>query len=209
MSTKLESVKPSDIEARSFEIIKSELPDKLSSRLAPIITRVIYNTGDFDYTECLCFSRGVVTKAERALQAGVSILTDTSMTKAGINRKALSAFGGEVLCFTSDDDIARSARLGDITRAAACIDKAARLDREFIFAIGSSPTALIRLHQLIKQGKIPKPPLIIGVPPGFINVSQAKELITKCGVPYIISRGQKGGCNVASAICNALIYGIN
>lgn len=208
MSTKLESISPSDIEARNFQIIESELKSKLNPRLAPIITRVIYNTGDFDYADCLSFSRGVVQKAERALQDGVSILTDTSMTRAGINRKALSAFGAEVFCFMSDEDVARAARLSDTTRAAACIDKAARLDREFIFVIGNSPTALVRLHRLIKEEKIPKPPLIIGVPAGFVNVSQAKELVTKCGVPYIISRGQKGGCNVAAAICNALIYGI-
>jgi precorrin-8X/cobalt-precorrin-8 methylmutase len=74
-----------------------------------------------------------------------------------------------------------------------------------IIAIGNAPTALVRLDELIKAGKI-KPELIIGVPVGFVNVVEAKELIMQAGVPYIVARGRKGGSNVAAAICNALIY---
>ena len=53
-----------------------------------------------------------------------------------------------------------------------------------------------------------KPDLIIGVPVGFVNVVQAKELIMTAGVPYIVARGRKGGSNVAAAIVNALMYTI-
>ena len=74
-----------------------------------------------------------------------------------------------------------------------------------IIAIGNAPTALVRLDELIKAGKI-KSDLIIGVPVGFVNVVEAKELIMQAGVPYIVARGRKGGSNVAAAICNALIY---
>ena len=51
-----------------------------------------------------------------------------------------------------------------------------------------------------------KPELVIGVPVGFVNVVQSKELIMQGGVPYIVARGRKGGSNVAASICNALIY---
>ena len=51
-----------------------------------------------------------------------------------------------------------------------------------------------------------RPELIIGVPVGFVNVVEAKELILRTPVPYIVARGRKGGSNVAAAICNAMLY---
>ena len=98
------------------------------------------------------------------------------------------------------------------TRAVASMDKAAKLfgggERPCIFAIGNAPTALIRLYELIREGKI-KPALIIGAPVGFVNVIQSKELILSLkDTPYIVAEGRKGGSNVAAAICNALLYGI-
>ena len=74
-----------------------------------------------------------------------------------------------------------------------------------IIAVGNAPTALVRLDELVKEGKI-KPELVIGVPVGFVNVVESKEIIMQTGIPYIVARGRKGGSNVAAAICNALIY---
>ena len=48
--------------------------------------------------------------------------------------------------------------------------------------------------------------LIIGVPVGFVNVVQSKELIMQTNIPYIVARGRKGGSNIAACICNALLY---
>ena len=91
------------------------------------------------------------------------------------------------------------------TRATACMDKAAALGGNLIIAVGNAPTALVRLHQLMEEGKI-APRLIIGVPVGFVNVVESKELILSSSVPFIVARGRKGGSNVAAAICNALLY---
>ena len=85
------------------------------------------------------------------------------------------------------------------------MEKAAKLDRPLIFAIGNAPTALIQLYEMIREGRI-RPELIIGVPVGFVNVVQAKELIMTADVPYIVAKGRKGGSNIAAAICNALLY---
>ena len=68
--------------------------------------------------------------------------------------------------------------------------------------------ALVRLYELIEDGKL-DPELIIGVPVGFVNVVQSKELIMQADVPYIVARGRKGGSNVAACICNALLYMID
>lgn len=206
MKIELENVKPMEIESRSFEIIGEELGDK---KLLPgtelIVKRCIHTSADFDYAENLCFSDHAVELALQALQQGASIITDTQMAKAGINKKVLSRYGGNVYCFMSDEDVAEAARKNGTTRATASMDKAAKMDQKLIFAIGNAPTALVRLYELMQEG-ILKPELIIGVPVGFVNVVQSKELIMESDVPYIVAKGRKGGSNIAACICNALLY---
>ena len=70
--------------------------------------------------------------------------------------------------------------------------------------MGNAPTALIRLYELIREGRF-RPALIIGMPVGFVNVAEAKELILKTGLPVIAAMGRKGGSNIAAAVCNALL----
>ena len=91
------------------------------------------------------------------------------------------------------------------TRAAVSMEIAASWNKPTIFVVGNAPTALLELDRLIKEGKV-NPSLIIGVPVGFVNVCESKEIIMESGVPYIVAKGRKGGSNVAAAICNALIY---
>ena len=206
MKIELENVKPRDIERRSFEIISEELGDrKLDPDKEMIIKRCIHTSADFDYADNLCFSDGVVQKAMDAIRNGACIVTDTQMGRSGINKKALARYGGEVFCFMSDEDVAEQAKTQGTTRATASMDKAAAMDRPLIFAIGNAPTALVRLYELIQEKKI-RPELIIGVPVGFVNVVQSKELIMKTDVPYIVAKGRKGGSNIAACICNALLY---
>ena len=206
MKTKLEQVLPQDIEARSFEIITEELGDKhIEEAYAPIIKRVIHTTADFDYADNLVFSPNVLEMALKALRNKACIVTDTQMAKAGINKKALKELGIEVYNFIADADVAELARANGTTRSVACMDKAAALNRPVIFVIGNAPTALVRIYELVQEGKL-KPELIIGTPVGFVNVVQSKEMILTLSVPYIIARGRKGGSNVAAAIINALLY---
>lgn len=201
----LKQIAPGEIEKRSFEIIEEELGRELDPVLKPIIKRVIHTTADFSYADTLFFSENAVEKGLQALREGVSIITDTNMGRAGINKKKLEQYGGKVHCFMADEDVAAAALAQQTTSAASEHDKAAAMQEDFIFAIGNAPTALIRLYELIQEGKI-RPRLIIGVPVGFVNVVEAKELILTAGVPVIVARGRKGGSNVAAAICNALIY---
>lgn len=203
----LESVLPSEIEKRSFEIITEELGDtQLTKGTEPIVKRCIHTSADFDYAKNLVFSEGVVKKALEAIQNGASIVTDTQMGKAGINKKKLAKYGGKVYCFMSDEDVASIAKLNGTTRAVASMEKAAALDEKLIFAVGNAPTALVRLYELITAGKL-RPELIIAVPVGFVNVVQCKELILELrDTPSIVAKGRKGGSNIAACICNALLY---
>lgn len=207
MITELERVLPEEIERRSLEIITEELGERtFPNGQSQVIKRVIHTTADFEYADSLVFSEGAVEKALEALREGCTIVTDTNMGKAGVNKKSLEKTGGQVLCFMADEDVALKAKEEGTTRAAASMDKAAGLGRDCIFAVGNAPTALVRLYELIQEGKI-RPRLIIGVPVGFVNVVQSKEMIlTLKDTPYIVARGRKGGSNVAAAICNALIY---
>lgn len=206
---KLENVKPMDIEKRSFEIITEELGDvEFAPGTELIVKRCIHTSADFDYARNLCFSDHVAEKAMEAIKNGACIVTDTQMAKAGINKKALGRYGGEVYCFMSDEDVAEMAKKNGTTRATASMDKAASLDKKLIFAIGNAPTALVRLYELIQEGKL-TPELIIGAPVGFVNVVQSKELIMETNVPYIVAGGRKGGSNIAACICNALLYMID
>ena len=204
----IEQIKPMDIEKRSFEIITEILGD---TRLDPenelVIKRVIHTTADFEYVQNLVFSDHAVQKGIEALKNGCDIVTDTQMAKSGINKTILGKLGGQVHCFMSDADVAAEAKERGITRAIVSMERAAKLEKPCIFAIGNAPTALISLHEQITTG-ILNPALIIGVPVGFVNVVESKELIIESGVPHIVSRGRKGGSNVAAAICNAMLYQI-
>lgn len=207
MKIQLEKVLPQEIEKRSFEIIRQELGDrKLTPGTEPIVMRCIHTSADFDYAENLLFSENVVERALDALKGGSTIVTDTQMAKAGINKKKLASLGGEVQCFMSDEDVAEEAKARGVTRAVVSMERAAKIEGPVIFAIGNAPTALVHLYELVKEGKV-KPELVIGVPVGFVNVVQSKELILSLeDVPYIVARGRKGGSNIAACICNALLY---
>ena len=195
-----------EIERRSFEIIAEELGGR---RLDPeydlLIRRVIHTTADFDYADNLTFSPGAMRILMEAIRAGCDVVTDTTMAQAGINKRALSRFGGAARCFIGDADVADEARERGVTRSLISMEKAARTLGPCVFAIGNAPTALFSIRDLVRAGKL-SPRLVVGVPVGFVNVVEAKEELMQLGVPYIVARGRKGGSNVAAAIVNAVLY---
>jgi len=206
----IEYVLPGDIEKRSFEIIGEELEKMnivLPKEQEAVTKRVIHTSADFEYAETMCYSEHAIQIARDLIRNGADIVTDTNMTKAGINKSRLAQYGGEVHCFMAEEDVATEAKSRQVTRAVVSMERAAKLGKPVIIAIGNAPTALISLHEMMEAG-IYRPEFIIGVPVGFVNVVAAKELFLEGDVPYIINRGRKGGSNIAAAICNALLYGM-
>lgn len=208
----IEIVKPEDIEKRSMEIITSEL----NGRTWPepqfsIVKRCIHTSADFDYADNLVFSEDAAEKGVAAVRGGADIVTDTKMAAAGINKKKLGLYGGSVHCYMSDDDVVAEAKKRGCTRATVCMERGADVaeTKPVIFAVGNAPTALIRLCELVDEGKL-KPALVIGAPVGFVNVVEAKEMLMETldrhGIPYIVPKGRKGGSNIAATICNSMIY---
>jgi len=206
----IEYVLPADIEKRSFEIIAQELAAMnmvIPQEEQPVTMRVIHTSADFDYARTMRYSPEAIAVARNLLRNGAHIVTDTNMAKAGINKKTLAKYGGEVHCFMADDDVVAEAKQRCVTRATVSMERAAALNCPVLYAIGNAPTALISLHDLMQTTGY-RPDFVIGVPVGFVNVVAAKELFLGGSVPYIINEGRKGGSNVAAAICNALLYGL-
>ena len=212
----IEYSRPADIEKRSMELISREMKTVPPKYHAPVIRRVIHTTADFEYEQTLVFSGNAVTSALTALRAArssaesdilssVTIVADTNMALSGINKGALSRLNCRAVCYMADPAVAEDAERRGVTRAAVSMEKAAELKGPLIFAIGNAPTALLRLKELIDADAV-RPELVVGVPVGFVNVVESKELIMESDVPYIVARGRKGGSTVAAAICNALLY---
>ncbi len=207
-SNKIEYLLPEEIEKRSFEIISAELRERgisIPESEKEITMRVIHTSADFDYVGTMTYSKDAVEIAGNLLLGGADIVTDTNMALSGINKRALAKLGGEAHCFMADADVARLAKQQGRTRAAVSMEKARNIKKPVIFAIGNAPTALISLYEMMREG-IFTPAFVIGVPVGFVNVEEAKEMIMETGIPCIVNQGRKGGSNIAAAICNALLY---
>ena len=202
----MEWVKPEEIERRSMEAIEQEMPKgDWTLKERAVVKRCIHASADFDYAANLYFSPGAVEQALEALKQGASIVTDTNMAAAGINKRALGKLGGEVHCYMAHEDVAREAAQRGVTRALVSMERAAGLKGPVLFAIGNAPTALLRLEEMVREGAV-APALIIGAPVGFVNGVESKERICRLAVPCIVARGRKGGSSIAAAICNGLLY---
>ena len=208
--TEITIIEPQLIESRSFEIISEILGEERLQQIPAeqqgIVKRVIHTSADFDYADNLVFSPGAVAQAQAALRGGCTVVTDTRMAYSGINQRNLSKLNSAKACYIDAPEVAERAKAQGVTRAAVAMQLAAEQPENRIFAVGNAPTALLALRDLVLAGKL-QPALVVGVPVGFVNVVEAKELFMELEVPYIIAKGRKGGCNVAAAIVNALMLG--
>lgn len=208
MTVQLTKIAPEEIEKESFRIIEEEFNytkrKELDDSTFRIIQRVIHATGDFAFADNMRFSRQAITVGIANLQAGKNILTDVTMVAAGISKPTLANWGGEVICKVADPEIAHLAREKGKTRSEMAINTL--LDDSIgIVAIGNAPTALIETIKVVKERFTARPPLVIGVPVGFVNAPESKDLLVKENNCHITTLGRKGGSPVAAAIVNALM----
>ena len=196
---------PMEIENKSMDIIDEIMGDTTFNEEEMVIAkRMIHTTGDFDYRKIIIFKNDFLNIAKESIKKGGIIYTDTKMAYMGINKKALSKTNCQLKCFIDDEKVhTRSKELGT-TRSACTIDLAVEQGID-MFVIGNAPTALFRLLELVKEGKV-NPKFIIGVPVGFVGAKESKEYLRKFNIPSISTKGYKGGSNVAASIVNALLY---
>ena len=197
-------VEPAEIESLSFEIIEEEAGDHgLNAAEWAVVRRLIHTTADFEFIQNTRFHPQALEAGIAAIRSGAAIITDTRMAQAGITRRHLAQFGCEVHCYIDDPEVVTVAQRDNSTRAAAAVSQAKELLHGGMAVIGNAPTALIELVRLHEQG-ILQPALVVGVPVGFVNAAEAKELLMASGLVYISVSGRKGGSAVAAATVNAL-----
>lgn len=206
----LKKVAPAEIESLSFAMIEEEFfaqtglnPKEIAPARFQVMRRVIHATGDFSFAKSLVFSPGCIEAGLDAIRNGRDIYIDVTMGASGISRSMLEHFGGTVRCHINDPDIAERARTGGKTRSETALEKAAASDIGIV-AVGNAPTALVAAMKMVETGGL-NPNLIVGVPVGFVNAAESKEILSEKSYPFITNIGRKGGTPAAVAIINALL----
>ena len=196
---------PKEIEERSFAIIESEvpIPRRYTGLLWEVARRCIHAAGDISLLADLELSLDALKSGLWALNLGCTIYTDTRMCAAGLAPSRYQPLNVSVKSIMDLPNLEEYAVDKKITRARAGIELIAEHLASSIVVIGNAPTALLSLLEILDQGASP-PALIIGMPVGFVNASQAKELLHNSSYPHFTLLGRKGGSAIAAAAINAL-----
>lgn len=214
MAVRMKDIAPGEIEQESFRIIEGELerlretgklaPASFSPEESAVLRRMIHASGDFDFARIVRFHPRAVEAGMKAVCSGRDVLVDVNMAVQGVSRKILEGFGGRVLCYIGDERAARLAAREGITRAEAGMELAAERGNVGIVAVGNAPTALARTIKMVREKRL-VPDLIIGVPVGFVNAEESKEMLIELDHPFITARGRKGGTPIAVSAVNAIL----
>ncbi|WP_269611702.1 precorrin-8X methylmutase [Prochlorococcus marinus] len=194
----------------SIKYIRSKLGiTQLDTVQQSILERIIHSSGDFTLQSCLKFSPSACENGINALQNGATILTDTYMAKSAISPMAKRTINSDIQCILGmapksiDSSVTTRSEIG-MRKIWLDFKEKEKLLTPPIVVIGSSPTALISLLDLVESGYA-TPSLIIGMPVGFIGVSESKSRLLNSECSYIVLDGSKGGASLAAAATNALL----
>ena len=192
-----------EIYRQSFATIRAEadlsgLPEDVSR----VVVRMIHACGQVDLVPDVAFSRGVVSRARAALDAGAPVLCDARMVASGITRARLPR-DNEVVCTLGDPQVPALAADLATTRTAAALELwRDRLDGAVV-AIGNAPTALFHLLEMVEAGG-PRPAAVLGIPVGFIGAAESKEALAASDLEHLVVRGRRGGSAITAAAVNAI-----
>ena len=173
-----------------------------------VLERLIHSSGDFGLTPLLRFSPEACELGLAALQAGAPILTDTAMAAVAVQPMARRTLKTSVRCvleWAPDEAPNGSTRTAEGLRSAWQELAAKDVDQQApIVLIGSAPTALEVLLDLVSTGA-PPPSLNIGMPVGFVGVSDSKRRLAVSGLAHIRLMGSRGGAGLVAAAVNAML----
>jgi precorrin-8X/cobalt-precorrin-8 methylmutase len=126
------------------------------------------------------------------------------MIGVGLSAPRLASFGAEVHDFIDDPGVIARAKANATTRAVEAMREARPLLHGGIVAIGNAPTALLEIVRLHREEGI-TPALVLGMPVGFVNAAESKELLMTTAIPCVVTRGRKGGSTITVAALHALM----
>jgi precorrin-8X/cobalt-precorrin-8 methylmutase len=196
------------IEHESFATVDREAGEHpYTAEQWPVVRRMIHATADFEFNGLTQFHQRAIEAGVQAILNGGALIADVEMICVGVSKPRLAHFGVNLHQFISDDDVIADAKAADSTRAVFAMRKAHQqglLDGAIV-GIGNAPTALLEILRLVREENA-KPALIIGMPVGFVSAAESKDLLAECNtVPWIITRGRKGGSTLVVAAIHAVL----
>ena len=187
----------------SIGLIRARLgPTGLTGIDQEVGERLIHSSGDLTLLPDLVFSPGACALGLAAVASGAVILTDTAMAAAAVAPMARRTFANPVHSLL---EWAPAVAPPGGTRTAAAVAASLAAHPGAVVLIGSAPTALERLLELVAAGRAPAPALVIGMPVGFVGVLASKRHLAASGLPQIRLEGTRGGAGLAAAAANALL----
>ena len=196
------------IEHSSFDIVTQEAGEhRYSDEQWQVVRRMIHATADFEFNGLTEFHPQAIEAGITAIIEGRPLVADVEMICVGLSKPRLNHFGVETYQFISDDDVISIAQEEGTTRAVQAMRKAHRLGLldDAIIGVGNAPTALLEVKRLINEEDL-KPAIIVGMPVGFVSAEESKdELALIDNIPWIISRGRKGGTTLVVSAIHALL----
>ena len=194
----------------SVEYIRSQIGfTGLTSIQQAVLERIIHSSGDLNIQSHLRFSSNACEDAINALKNGANILTDTYMAEAAVSSVSKRTLNSNVKCILEMapefiDSLTKTRSAIGMQKMWLDMEKKEEFLAGPVVVIGSAPTALMTLLDLIQEGS-KKPSLIIGMPVGFIGVSECKTRLLNSDCSHIVLEGSKGGASLAAATINALL----
>ena len=196
------------IEHDSFSIVDRESGDsEYSAEQWQVVRRMIHATADFEFNGLTEFSPNAVQAGVEAILSGAAIVADVEMICVGLSKPRLSHFGVTTQQFISDEDVITQAKAENTTRAVQAMRKAQRQEllNGGVIAIGNAPTALLEVNRMVREDGI-RPALIVGMPVGFVSAEESKDDLSEISeVPWIITKGRKGGSTLVVAALHAIL----
>jgi len=198
---------PKRIQQRSFDIVREQVDlSHLNALEKQIAVRMIYACGDPSILNDLRFSQGAAESGLQSLKQQKQIICDVNLVVSALNKKLLSH---APLCFIDKVEVIMQAKAKAYTRSMVAVDYWHEVIAGSIVLIGNAPTALFRLMELLEQGDIQKPALIIAVPVGYTGAAESKQYLWEhhqaLDVPCITLLGTRGSSALAATALNALL----
>ena len=208
---------PIKIRNASFDFIREKVSlnnqpffDELNPEEQQIAVEMIQASGDLSILENLRFSKSLVKKALSTLDDDFDLLCDTDTVICGLKDKYLK---DEPISFINKANVITQAKSNKSTRSMVAVDLWKRYLPGSIVLIGSEPTALFRLLEILVEQKIEDadnlPALIIATPSGFVGASEAKDYLWEqqevLGIECITLLGTRGSNNLTTTAMNTLL----